>query len=129
MADRTRRRIQCQLRPVLTRRLYVGNKESFALTRGGMLGAEGPGSSPVSPGARGSAAAGRVGQMREAHGLWAASRTSPFPGPSLPREPVLRPEVDTELLALCAPPATRLRSCRLTWVGKGRQGSAGRGLH
>ena len=124
-----RRELQCQLSPVLTRRQYIQNKGSFARTGDGMLGAEAPGSHPVSPEPRGSAAAGHVGQMHGAHQLWAASRPSPFPGPALPWVPVLRPEGDTELLALCAPAAARFGSCRLTCVGKGRQGSAGRGLH
>lgn len=76
-----RRELQCQLSPVLMRRQYIQNKESFALTGDGMLGVEAPGSHPVSLGPRGSAASGHVGQMHGAHQLWAASRPSPSQDP------------------------------------------------
>ena len=99
-----------------------------ALTGAGMLGRRLPEPGPESPGASGSAVADCVGQTCGAPVLREVSRPAPSPGPALPWEPVLRPAVDTELLALCTPPAMRLGSCRLTWGGTGRQGSAGQGL-
>lgn len=44
-----RRELQCQLSPALMRRQYIRTKESFALTRVGMLGAEAPGTRPCVP--------------------------------------------------------------------------------